>query len=390
MTEATQTTDQEEYVSALDMSDEEYLAQDPELPDEVPEYDEPVIEPETPDADEPTEDGEDGDAPADPDAASEDGDGGEVEETEPGSDTDPNDTDADDPDAKKDDEPGDDTAVVDYEAEYARLMAPFQANGKQMQVENVDEAIQLMQMGANYNKKMAALKPSLKTLRLLDKHNLNDESKLSYLIDLDLKNPEAIRKLVKESGIDPLEMDVETDSDYEPERRTVDDKEMALEDVLESIQDSTHYTKVVQLVSNTWDSRSQKVVADNPQLLTMINDHMASGVYDRVSEVVEKERTFGRLNGLSDLEAYDKVGEQLSAKGAFNDLFGAAEQSAEPPARREVPPPKKPVVDPAIKDKKRAASSTKPKPPSETGLDDLNPLALSDEEYEKRFSQRFI
>lgn len=387
MTEATQTNDQEDYVSPLDMSDEDFLAQDNGLPDTDVAGAEAQDATDTDDVtdplgDEPGEGAEDEAASAAEDAGAEAGEEATTETEElgegEGETTDP------DKDKETDEAP-------DYKSELEKLLAPFQANGKQMKVDNVDEAIQLMQMGANYNKKMAALKPSLKTLRLLDKHGLNDESKLSYLIDLEKKNPAAIRKLVKESGLDPLEMDVESESDYEPQQYTVDDKEMALEDVLESIQDSPHYSQTVQLVSNTWDSRSQKVVAENPQLLTMINDHMASGVYGRVSEAVEKERTFGRLNGLSDLEAYDSIGKKLAEQGAFDDLFGNSDKSAETPPRKEIaPPPKKAPVDPEIKSKKRAASSTKPKPSSTPGIDDLNPLALSDEEYEKRFNNRFV
>ena len=39
----------------------------------------------------------------------------------------------------------------------AKLFAPFKANGKDIKVDSVEEAIALMQMGANYSKKMAGL-----------------------------------------------------------------------------------------------------------------------------------------------------------------------------------------------------------------------------------------
>ena len=87
-----------------------------------------------------------------------------------------------------------------------------------------------MQMGANYNKKMAALKPNLKLLKLLENNGLLSEEKLSFLIDLDKKNPDAITKLVKDSGLDPLEMDV-SKSDYKPNTYTVHDREVELDSV---------------------------------------------------------------------------------------------------------------------------------------------------------------
>src|SRR5690606_34973436 len=106
------------------------------------------------------------------------------------------------------------TKPVDYEAEYKRLLTPFKANGREIQVKSVDDAIQLMQMGANYNKKMAALKPNLKLMKMLQNNNLLSEEKLSFFIDLEKKDPAAINKLVKDAGINPMDLDAEKATGY--------------------------------------------------------------------------------------------------------------------------------------------------------------------------------
>ena len=62
-----------------------------------------------------------------------------------------------------------DAQVVDYEAEYKKLMTPFKANGVDMQIQSIDDAIQLMQMGAGFHKKMSALKPAMRQMKLLEK-----------------------------------------------------------------------------------------------------------------------------------------------------------------------------------------------------------------------------
>ena len=41
---------------------------------------------------------------------------------------------------------------------------------------------------------------------MLENAGITDENQLAYLIDLSNKNPQAIQKLVKDSGIDPLDM----------------------------------------------------------------------------------------------------------------------------------------------------------------------------------------
>jgi hypothetical protein len=277
---------------------------------------------------------------------------------------------------------------VDHKAIVDKLFAPFKANGKEMAVDNVDDAVALMQMGANYNKKMAALKPNLKLLKLLENNNLLSEEKLSFLIDLDKKNPAAISKLLKDSGIDPLDVDVEKANEYAPKPYTVDEREIELDTVLEEIQDTPVYAKTVNVVSNKWDAASKQVVANNPQLLKVINDHMASGVYDLINSEIERERMFGRLNGLSDIEAYRQVGDSIQARNGFAHLFKQQAPVEPVPVKEPVPTPA-PAHEPDLRDKKRAASSPKPAAPV-AKQPEFNPLALSDEEFAKLVNPKYM
>ena len=285
------------------------------------------------------------------------------------------------------DAPADNTSALDYEAEYKRLLAPFKANGREISVKSVDDAVTLMQMGANYNKKMAALKPSLKLMKLLENNGLLNEEKISYLIDIEKKNPNAIQKLVKDSGIDPMDFDAEKAGEYKPKIHTVDDREMDLDTVLDEIQDTPSYNQTLQIVSKAWDGASKQVVANTPQLLKVINDHVANGIYNIISEEVERERVFGRLNGLSDIEAYRQVGDAIQARGGFNHLGNAQAKTVQAPVVVQ-PKPKK-VEDDKLNEKRRAASSTKPANTSQASNDDFNPLSLSDEEFAKFAAKRF-
>lgn len=270
---------------------------------------------------------------------------------------------------------------VDYKAEYDRLLTPFKANGRDIAVESIDDAIALMQMGANYNKKMAALKPNLKLMKLLENNGLLSEERLSFLIDLEKKNPEAISKLVKDSGLDPLDLDSEKASGYKPQTYTVDEREMELDTVLDEMQSSPTYNRTLDIVSNKWDGPSKQVIAGSPQLLKVINDHVQSGVYDIILKEVDKERVFGRLNGLSDIEAYRQVGDAIEARGGFKQVGQGSSQKPVPSTPQPVvvvPKPK--VEDDKLKDKRRAAGSSK----SVVGnpvAQDYNPLSLSDEAF---------
>ena len=285
-----------------------------------------------------------------------------------------------------------DESAIDYKKEYEKLLAPFVANGKEIKVNNVADAVSLMQMGANYNKKMAALKPNLKLLKLLESNGLLSEERVGFLIDLEKKNPDAINKLIKESGIDPMDLDAEKADDYKPTIRNVDDKELELDAVLEEIQDTPSYSKTIQVVGKEWDAASKQTVANSPSILKIINSHMQSGVYDVIQEELERERMFGRLQGLSDIEAYRQVGDAIQARNGFAHLNvnanGQGQQTSTNP--RVVQPKPKNGNEEKLKEKRRAASTAKPTGSNPKVAGDFNPLALSDEEFSKLVKSNFL
>lgn len=393
----------------LNMSDEELLnaappsgSAAPAADDETDADDVPADDSDAPKADpapgaddsddgddeDPAEDADDeaGDKPDEEDAA----DGKEAGEA--GAGTKPADADPTKPTESKpaDVKPAAEESTIDFKAEYERLLTPFKANGRDIKVNSVDEAVTLMQMGANYNKKMAALKPNLKLMKLLENNGLLSEDKIGFLIDLEKKNPAAINKLVKDSGIDPMDLDADKASAYKQTAYTVDDREIELDTVLDELQDSPAYNRTLDIVSTKWDAASKQVIAGTPQLLKVINDHVSSGVYDLIQREVESERMFGRLNGLSDIEAYRRVGDALHAKGAFNSLVqGSSQNQGQQQSKPVVVAPKAKPSDDKLKEKRRAASSTKPAAPSTTPKD-FDPLALSDEEFSKLVNKQFL
>lgn len=281
-----------------------------------------------------------------------------------------------------------------YKEFVEQITAPFKANGKDFQVDNAADAIQLMQMGVNYNKKMAALKPSLRSLRLLEDNGLLSEEKLNYLIDLDKKDPKAIAKLLQDSKLDPMDIDVEQGSEYQAPTRQVDEGAMALDEVLGNLKDSETYVQLLDTVSNKWDSNSKEIIGNHPELLNVINDHMGNGIYEIIQNKMDRERTLGRLQGLSDLEAYRQVGDAIQAEGGFDHLFqnqSAADQDQgqQNTGQKKVIPKADSQKDTARKAKKKAAGSTKTSVNSGKSAD-FNPLKMSDEEFLKSFNEQLL
>ena len=271
---------------------------------------------------------------------------------------------------------------IDYKAEYEKLTAPFKANGKEMQIQDVDEARTLMQMGTNYIKKMTALKPNLKIVKMLEKNDLLDEDRINFLIDLSKKDPDAISKLLKDSGVDPLDIDTEQADKYQPNSYQLNDKEVELDEILDEIRDTSAFQTTASIIGNKWDEKSKQVLVDNPLLIKVINEHVESGIYDQISNVVERERMLGKLVGLSDIEAYKFVGDAINAQGGFNNQSqSTSSNTANTEAKK---------VDRSNKRRKKAASSTRGKKSSTQIDDDFNPLSMSDEEFEKIASSKFV
>ena len=289
---------------------------------------------------------------------------------------------------------GDDNAVeakgtgtqINYEEEYKKILAPFKANGREIKVESLDDVKALMQMGANYSKKMEALKPNVKMMKMLEDNGFLDEQKLNYLIDLGKQKPEAIARLIKDSKIEPLEIDLDQADRYSPTRRVVNEQRLLLDDVFEEIKDTPAFVRTVDVVTKELDEPSKKQIYNEPRIINIINTHIDNGIYDIVSKQVKREREFGRLEGLSDLQAYKVVGDAIEAKGGFEHILNPAKANNK--ANTAVQGKSSTIKsgystssNEKVKQMKMSASSTKSVPGK--SKEDYNPLALSDEEFLK-------
>ena len=273
---------------------------------------------------------------------------------------------------------------VDYKKAYEAVMAPFKANGTTMQVKTPEEAIQLMQMGANYTRKMQELQPQRKTLLLLENNGLMDEAKLSYLIDLSKGNPEAIKKLIKESDFDVLGADLDKESTYQGGNHTVTDEEVNFRTVLDELNSNPAGKETLGIIGSTWDQASKEVLWSSPEVMATIHAQRESGIYARITTEIERRRTFGQIQpGTPFLHAYKAVGDDLQKAGAFNDVV----QSAPPPAQASAPAAapvavKAVLPKPTNVDQRIAAAAVTHSAPVASG-NAINPLAMSDDDFLK-------
>lgn len=273
---------------------------------------------------------------------------------------------------------------ANYEELYKKIMAPFKANGKMIDLKDPSEAIQLMQMGANYTRKLQELQPQRKLLLMLQNNGLLDEEKLSFLIDLEKRNPEAIKKLVKEAGIDPLDIDTSVESTYQTGNHKVTDDESNFRHVLDEIGSTPDGKVTLQAINDGWDQASKEVLWKQPELMTTMHNQREAGVYQIVVEEIQRQKVLGKLSpNTSFIDAYKLVGDSLLETSAFDHL----------PAIQQLKPKRTPVATrvasskPATvnNDKASAASPSRSTPRNATTV---NPLSVSDEDFLKQMEHR--
>ncbi len=294
----------------------------------------------------------------------------------------------DDQPSSKDGDESADEDTIDYEAEYKKLFEPIKANGKIIKMRNAEQIVNRIQLAENYHKKMHDMRPYNTVLKTLERADLIDnEEELNFLIELKQKNPEAIRKLINESGIDKYEL---TDDDkmekaktYRPQNHMVDESEVEIEDALRSISESDKYDETVQVMTKVMDAKSRDIIAENPNYIKSLNHDIETGIYETVMDNVSYQREMGELPaGISDIEAY--IGTvQLMAK---QEEAAAGKQST-PDMKSN---PKKQTRKPNAKKRKAMATPSGRRAAGKKQYNPMDLMEMSDEDFTKEFGDGIL
>jgi len=215
-------------------------------------------------------------------------------------------------------------------------------------------------------------------LKMLENHDLLDEGKLNYVIDLVKGDKGAIAKLMADTKIDADSLEEVDFNKYIPNEHTVSDNVVALDDVVDRIRNTESFSTTMTEVNDKWDEASKTAIVQNPALLEQINTHVSNGTYNSVMNEVEKARLLGGLTGLSDLEAYNKVGSMMQERGAFN-----AQEAQDAPSKVSTKP--KSVSNTATQAKKRRVSPAKKASPVANNLNTKPVISLSDDEFMQKY-----
>lgn len=254
--------------------------------------------------------------------------------------------------------------TVDFEAAYKTIFKPFKANNREITPRSVDDVISLMQMGANYTKKMQLIAPMRKTVESLKQAEIEEED-LNFLIDIHKGDKEAIKKLLSKHEVDPMDLDLE-ETNYVPKNNIVSDEDVEYYSTLDEVKDSL--PKIQEIISDKWDAKSKEMILKDPELMRGLHTEIQLGRFDTVQNRLEMERTFGRFKGKSDVEAYIEIVTKMVNEEANKPSSSTTKKTTQ----KNVP------------DKSKAAPTrSKPGKQNNAGLTEEDILNMPEEEFMK-------
>ena len=195
---------------------------------------------------------------------------------------------------------------------------------------------------------------------ILREHDMLDPVKLAYAVDLANHKPEAIARLIKESGVDTFELGDDVADSYQATPANIEGKakEVSVREIVEQYKDDENFNSVFN-EARQWDDASQVTLVNNPEVLHLLAAHANNGVYKQVMAKVIQERA---ITGTTEpiLQHYNRVGQAMFA--AENDGGNAQATQKQPVAKTERVVIKRKQVDEAARRKALApTASTKTK-----------------------------
>ncbi len=260
---------------------------------------------------------------------------------------------------------------------FKKVSAPFKADGKEVQVRTPEEAVRLMQMGVNYNKRMKEMKPLRAMNAMLEAHGLNDPAKLNELIDLSKGGKEAVQKFLKKLNIDPLDLDMEKAEAHATPNYQSDPKDIEFQEAIDITLQAEGGKELVADINSDWDPVSKEALRENPSLFGKLLEQKDTGVYSLIQKELLHQKTMGYLANVSYLNAYEQVGNAMQKAGVFDKT---AEKTGLAPihsgSRKSTAKPKTAETNPNL-----SSSKTTAKPAAKAAPKEPDYLSMSDADF---------
>ena len=240
----------------------------------------------------------------------------DTEHEDDGSNADTSETDEKDQeeDAHKNDEDSEEESEnTDSEPNYKEFyekvaLAKFTANGKEVEgFKDPADLIRAQQALHGYSDKMKVIKEYKPFLKALEERGVTaDADKFNLAMSLIDGDPEAIKKVLKDKNIDPLELDLD-DIKYTAKNVIPSQAQLLIEETYEQAENLGVGDKFSRVINKDWDITSLKELVENSAVRNDLLQHLNDGTYDIVSDEIKRMELLdinGSLSGMSSIDKY--------------------------------------------------------------------------------------
>ena len=201
------------------------------------------------------------------------------------------------------------TEEINYKEFYEKVaLAKFTANGREVEgFKNPDDLIRAQQMLHGYSDKMKVFKEYKPFIKTLEERGITaDPEKFKLAMSLLDGDPEAIKKVLKDKNIDPLELDLD-DIKYVPKVKLPSEAQLLIEETYEQAENLGVGSKFNRVISKDWDMPSLQEFVSNGAVRADLLQHLKDGTYDIVQNEIKRMELLdstGVLDGMNSVEKY--------------------------------------------------------------------------------------
>ncbi len=272
-------------------------------------------------------------------------------------------------------------AVRTYELLFG---SPIKASGREVQLKSPEHAKNFIEMGVDYNKKMQHMRPYKETFETLKKEGLLDPEKrerLNLLLEVEKGNKDALKRLIAESDMDPLDLAdedvISQGKEYVPNDHILSESQTKLQESLSEIKETQSYERTLNTITKDFDEKSREVIGNNPEYIVSLNNDIENGVFDQVMDVVNYRKDMRQVpTGMSDMDLYIATVRDMAAYEQ-QQLAEQANGQEQPASQKQRGSNRKKKI--AMSGNKSSKSSKK------KDYDPMEIFDMSDADFDKKF-----
>lgn len=195
------------------------------------------------------------------------------------------------------------------------ITTPYKIKGKNVSIDNIEEARNLISKGLAFEQNQKKLKNYLPIMKALSENGVSDPNSIARLIDIQKGDKEAIKDLIKEHDIDIFDEEFSDDEgvvgNYSPKTQIRSADSIAINDKIGEYDDQPIQKELVNILNN--DFKDDLIVfANEPEFIDGLAEQVVNGTFDKVMNKMRSMSRVGKFpSGLTTMQKYNSIYAQM-------------------------------------------------------------------------------